>query len=105
MLNKVSAPIFSDPAFNLLNPCSFSRSFFTFVCQQSHAIHTASHQKGKKHTRCLTSYLDAVSVGCVHDSRNQVFSRLPVVISHPRGIPGQDQDPWSHTEQVIRWTE
>lgn len=63
--------------------------------QQSHAIHTASHQEGKKHTRCLTSYLDAVSVGCVQDSRNQVFGRLPVVVGHPGRIPGQDQDPWS----------
>lgn len=47
----------------------------------------------KKHTRCLTSYLDAVPVGCVHDSGNEVLGGLPVVISHPGRIPGQHQDP------------
>lgn len=47
----------------------------------------------KKHTRCLTSYLDAVPVGCVHDSGNKVLGGLPVVIGNPRRIPGQHQDP------------
>lgn len=83
----------------LLNPCSLLQRCAVWYSQHLHAIHSASHQKGKKHTRCLTSYLDAVSVGCVHDSRNQVFSRLPVVVSHPGRIPGQDQDPWSTREQ------
>lgn len=74
--------------------CCFSSLTFNRHWQ---AIHSVNHQKGEKHTRCLTSYLDAVPVGCVHDSRNQVLGGLPVVVRHPGRIPGQHQHPCNTT--------
>lgn len=42
-------------------------------------------------------YLDAVLVGGIHDSRNQVLGGLPVVIRHPRRVPWQHQYPYRTT--------
>lgn len=51
----------------------------------------------EQHTGCFTSYLDAVPVGGVHHSRDQVLGGLPVFIGHPRRIPGQHQHPYNNT--------
>lgn len=59
------------------------------------AVHSSIKVSKRKHTSCLTSYLDAVSVGRIHDSRNQVLSGLPVVVRHPGRIPGQHQHPYN----------
>lgn len=66
--------------------------------RQSHSlIQQESPEREKKHTGCLTSYLDAVPVGGVHDGGNQVLCGLPVVVRHPGRIPGQHQHPCNNT--------
>lgn len=63
-------------------------------------VHSSIKASKRKHTSCLTSYLDAVSVGRIHDSRNQVLGGLPVVVRHPGRIPGQHQHPYNTNDML-----
>lgn len=52
------------------------------------------HHKPDRIQTSLTSYLDTVPMGGVHDCRHQVLGGLAVVVAHAGWVPGQHHHPW-----------